>query len=154
MTESRKPIDRHAVGRTAARRGKAWHTACIRALRTETYLDETGRPAPFYPNAEKTWSYHRGDITGVGDVNLECKAEQGWNNLASHIAQARFDAERLDVPEYAVWRPAAGKVNQPMDGFIIMNPRNYFERRKEIERLEAVEIQFSEFLKRIRRNTP
>lgn len=130
--------ERSELGRKARRVGNRWRDACIRALR------EAG-----WPGAEAVGSGHRGDITGCGDVGVECKDEGDWRNLADHIRQARDDAYRRDLPTYVVWRKRRG-VSDPMEGYCVQQARDFWTDRERFEELERIESEYSRLLKRIR----
>ena len=139
MVARSRPVSINAVrGRSNNLLGKRWMTACVLALRTGGW-----------PNAEIITSNHRSDITGAGDIGIECKDEQDWRNLAAHIGQASRDAEARDLPTYVVWRKRRGKADA-MEGYCVMRARDFWAERQRMEELEQIELEYSNLLERMR----
>jgi hypothetical protein len=117
--------DNSVRGRSNRTKGNTWMRQCVTALR-----------ANGWPHTEIIPSNGRGDLTGCGDLNVECKDEQAWNNLAAHLEQSRADADRKELPTFIVWRKRRG-VSDPMAGYVVMTASQFWADRKELERLEA-----------------
>jgi hypothetical protein len=117
--------DSSGRGRSNRTKGNTWMRQCVTALR-----------ANGWPNTEIVPSNGRGDLTGCGDLNVECKDEQASNNLAAHLEQSRLDADRKALPTFIVWRKRRGNVD-PMAGYVVMTASQFWSDRKEVEALEA-----------------
>lgn len=113
-------------------------TACVDALRRAGW-----------PSAEIITSHHRSDITGCGDIAVECKDETSWNNLASHLDQASNDAASRDLPAYVVWRKRKGH-SDAMEGYCIIRARDFWSERRRMEELEEIGLEYSRLLERLR----
>lgn len=127
-------------GRSSNRAGRAWQRACAVWLRR------------YYPAADVIPAHQRGDVGGCGDVNVECKAEAKWNNLASHMAQTTADATARGLPAGIVWAKRVGALGgdefgqtrtsgsaDPGAGYIIMTPDAFWQQRLELDRLQRLE---------------
>jgi hypothetical protein len=137
MPPRKIPRTRPEIGRAARRKGVAWQRLCAEALRTAGY-----------PAAEVVPSNGRGDITGCGDINVECKADADWRNLSAHIAQSEGDAQARDLPDACVWKKRNGAAD-PLDGYVITGARGFWEMRAEYDRLQLVELEYAALARRI-----
>ena len=133
------PVSANAArGRSNRRQGLRWMTACTEALRRNGW-----------PSAEVVPSHGRSDISGCGDIGVECKDEQDWRNLAAHILQARQDIEERNLPTYVVWRKRRG-IADAMEGYCVIGARDFWAERRRVEELERVVLEYSSFLERLR----
>jgi hypothetical protein len=124
-------------GRANRTRGKSFERDAVTALR------KIG-----WPGAEVVPSNGRNDITGAGDIGIECKNEQTWEYLSASVDQAARDAELRDLPTYVVWRKRHG-YSDPMEGWCVMRARDFWRERQRMEELEAVEREYDRVLERL-----
>lgn len=125
-------------GESNRRKGVTWMRECVKALR-----------GAGWPDAEIISSHHRSDITGAGNIAIECKDEQDWRHVSEHVDQADRDAQHRELPSYVVWRKRRG-VADPMEGWCVMRARDFWAERQRMEELEEVEREYSVLLERIR----
>ena len=130
--------ENEARGRSNRRKGNYFRDRCISALRTV----RLGPDNRGWPNASSVPHTGRGDITGCGDLTVECKDETSWAHLSDACAQAERDARHMGMPTFVVWRKRHGW-SDPMDGWCVQPARQFWADRKEMERLEAVELEFA-----------
>jgi len=114
-------------GKSNRAKGTRWMEACARALREHGW---TG--------AELVGSNGRSDLTGCGDVGVECKDTQDWSHLQAALDQALADALRRGLSTCCVWKKRAG-VADPMKGYVIQQADVYWSDRANLERLERLE---------------
>ena len=124
-------------GRSNQRAGKKFQRDCALALRKL-----------YWPHADVIPSHERGDVGGCGDVNVECKATADWRDLAAHIMQSIGNAESRGLTQSLVWKKRVGYTD-PMDGYIVLNPRVWWELWHRVERLEGVDAEMTRLLGRI-----
>jgi hypothetical protein len=93
-------------------------------------------------------SNERGDVGGCGDVNVECKNEAGWNNLAAHIEQTLGNAQDRGLPDSIVWRKRLG-FPSPLSGYIVVDPEVYWAMRRRLEGLQAEAAEYERLLRKV-----
>jgi hypothetical protein len=119
------------IGRSNNSRGKAWMRDVVTALRSIGYQA-----------AEIINSHHRGDITGCGDIHVECKYVQSWEYLSSYIDKAEDEAEARELPTSVVWVKRHGH-GDPLEGYCVQRAKQFWADRRELERLAAVELEYA-----------
>ena len=130
--------ENEARGRSNRTKGNTWMRQCTRALRE---FRVPGYP-PGWPHAEVIHAPGRSDITGCGDIAVECKDERGWDRLSAAVGQAAEDADNRGLPTFVVWRKRPGYAD-PMQGWCVQPAHQFWADRKELERLEAIEQEFA-----------
>jgi hypothetical protein len=124
-------------GRNATAKGKRFNRDCALKLR------ELG-----WPHADVIPSNERGDIGGVGDINVECKDHADWRDLAAHIRQTMDDAAARGLPDSIVWKKRVGYAD-PMSGYIVIAPRVFWSMRRRMEELETTDAEYQRLLERV-----
>ena len=124
-------------GKSNRARGARWMQACALALR------ERG-----WPGAEVVGSHGRSDLTGCGDVGVECKDTQDWSHLQAALEQALADALRRGLSTCCVWKKRAG-VADPMQGYVIQQASVYWADRAHLEHLERTEAEHCALVQRL-----
>jgi hypothetical protein len=114
-------------GKSNRARGGRWMDKCARALRELRW-----------PGAEVVSSNGRSDLTGCGDIGVECKDTQDWSHIAEALEQAYRDAIRRGLPTCCVWKKRSGK-DDPMAGYIVMDAALFWADRARFEELERTE---------------
>lgn len=108
--------------------GAAWEDACL------AWLRDHGAP-----HAERKRMKHGSDLTGVGDVGVECTTRP-WDDTASKLDQAAADAARRGFTSHRVWRPrraVQGERRRPVgEGFAVMTIAQDWAREQRIAELE------------------
>ena len=136
MAGDRKPGQARGAGTSGNQKGKAWMRRCIRALWSIGYK-----------GAEVIPGHGRADIGGIGDLAIECKDEATWEHLSHAWDQAEEAVRfRSDVSVGVVWRKRWGYPD-PLDGWIVIGARKWWEHWAEHQRLEAVELEFKAWRK-------
>lgn len=124
-------------GKSNRSKGSRWMQDCVRALRE---LGWTG--------AEIVPANGRSDLTGCGDVGVECKDTQDWSHIGSALDQALTDAMRRGLPSSCVWKKRTGRAD-PMQGYVIMQAGVYWADRARFEQLERTEAEHDALVARL-----
>jgi hypothetical protein len=117
-------------GRYNDRAGRAWETACARAL------TDSGH----FPSAAPMPRGTPGDLSGTWDVSVECTVSP-WSKMWQKMGQASHAAAFRGLPYWCVWRkrnqePGLLGSTDPMDGAVLTSPRVWWH---VVARLEAYE---------------
>ena len=98
------------------------------------YVRERGAPYADLMNRK-----HATDLTGVGDVAIECTLTD-WGQIGRKLTQACNDAARRGLPSYRVWKPRkavnGGRRLPVGDGYAIMPIEQDWARERLIGKLE------------------
>jgi hypothetical protein len=116
------------------RAGLQWQAAAAQWLRNQG----------IYPHAESTGRWGERDLTGTGDVSVECTVEV-WANISTKTADAELHARVSEprLPWPVVWkRRQKGKAAGEDIGrsYVVMEARNFWSMVRRLEDLEAREM--------------
>jgi hypothetical protein len=118
-------------GRSNRTKGLAWQRACA------AWLRENGWPA-----AELATSNGPRELSGCGDVAIECKNEQTWEYLSAAMVQAEMEAMDRGFPTYAVWRKRHGNP-RPGAGWIVQPAVVFWADRRRLEEYERLAMRLA-----------
>lgn len=121
-------VDASTQGRRNRRNGNDWMHDCV------LYLQQHGAP-----NADRTTGAHSNDITGVGDVAIECTIEP-WEKMWKKARQAAADAQARGLDRWVIWKKRKAQRGERAWGvggaWAVMTVEHYWQRERAIDELE------------------
>lgn len=121
-------VDASTQGRRNRRNGNEWMHDCV------VWLQHHGAP-----HADRTTGAHSNDITGVGDVAIECTIAP-WEKMWEKARQAAGDAQARGLDRWVIWKKRKARRGERAWGvggaWAVMTVEHYWDREQAIGRLE------------------